>query len=188
MDSQISHHAGVQFTMFPSHTIELTNHTRDENPVQKMNRHVPAFQLEASVRCQVSGTDAEVKASREKTVNAWLAAGILEQDGWLSEIWRWGYARLLLWIRADGKQVVGSGASTGRKRMWVEIQEQSGTGTTECLRILKRARVRDWFLLPRSGWRWASVRGTKGKRQRTGGGWRAGGHPVVLIVIVPVKG
>jgi hypothetical protein len=130
--------------MFPSHTIELTNHTRDEKPVQKMNRHVPAFQLEASVRCQVSGTDAEVKASREKTVNAWLAAGILEQDGWgkasgqMSEIWRWGYARLLLWIRADGKQVVGSGASTGRKRMWVEIQEQSGTDTTECLRILKR--------------------------------------------------
>ena len=43
-----------------------------------MKRHVPAFQLEASVRCQVSGTDAEVKANREKTVNAWFAADIVE--------------------------------------------------------------------------------------------------------------
>lgn len=41
-----------------------------------MNRHVPAFQVEASVRCQVSGTEAEVKAKREKTVNTWLAAVI----------------------------------------------------------------------------------------------------------------
>jgi len=41
-----------------------------------MNKHVPAFQLEASVRCHVNGTDAEVKASREKTVNTWLTAGI----------------------------------------------------------------------------------------------------------------
>jgi len=62
--------------MFPSHTIELTNQTKDEKPVQKMKRHVPMFQLRASVRCQVSGTDAEVKAKREKTVKTWLTAGI----------------------------------------------------------------------------------------------------------------
>ena len=74
----MSHHAGVQFTIFPSHTIELTNHTKDEKPVQKMKRQVPAFQLRASVRCQVSGTEAEVKANKEKTVKTWLTAGILE--------------------------------------------------------------------------------------------------------------
>jgi len=68
-NSQISHQTGAQFTTFPSHTIELTNHTREESPVQKINKHVPAFQLEASVRCQVRGTDTEVKANREKTVN-----------------------------------------------------------------------------------------------------------------------
>lgn len=44
-----------------------------------MNRHVPAFQVEASVRCQVSGTEAEVKAKREKTVNTWLTAVIFEK-------------------------------------------------------------------------------------------------------------
>jgi len=74
----MSHHTGVQFTTFPSHTIELTNQTREESPVQKINRHVPAFQLEASVRCQVRGTEAEVKAKREKMVNTWLAAGIFQ--------------------------------------------------------------------------------------------------------------
>ena len=67
--------------MFPSHTIELTNQTKDEKPVQKMNKQVPTFQLRASVRCQVSGTDAEVKAKSEKTVKTWLTAGILESKG-----------------------------------------------------------------------------------------------------------
>lgn len=76
----MSHHTGVQFTTFPSHTIELTNQTREERPAQKMNKHVPAFQLEASVRCQVSGTDAEVKANREKTVNTWLEAVIFSKS------------------------------------------------------------------------------------------------------------
>ena len=37
-NSQISHHAGVHFTIFPSQTIESTNHTKDEKPVQKMSR------------------------------------------------------------------------------------------------------------------------------------------------------
>ena len=58
--------------------MELTKDTREERPAQKMNRHVPAPQLEASVRCQVSGTDAEVNAKREKTVNAWFAAVIFQ--------------------------------------------------------------------------------------------------------------
>ena len=78
LNSQMSHHTGVQFTTFPSHTIELTNQMREERPVQKIKRHVPAFQLEASVRCQVRGTEAEVKANREKMVNTWLAAGIFQ--------------------------------------------------------------------------------------------------------------
>jgi hypothetical protein len=65
-------------TIFPSHTIELTNQTREERPLQKMNKQVPAFQLEASVRCQVSGTDAEVNAKRAQTVNKWLTAVIFE--------------------------------------------------------------------------------------------------------------
>lgn len=68
-------------TIFPSHTIEFTNQTREERPLQKMNRHVPAFQVEASVRCQVSGTEAEVKAKREKTVKRWLTAVILRVEG-----------------------------------------------------------------------------------------------------------
>jgi hypothetical protein len=46
-----------------------------------MNRHVPAFQDEASVRCQVRGTEAEVKAKREKTVNRWLTAVIFWGEG-----------------------------------------------------------------------------------------------------------
>jgi hypothetical protein len=80
-NSQTSHHAGVQLTIFPSHTIELTNQTREERPLQKMNKHVPAFQLEASVRCQVRGTDAEVNAKRAQTVNRWLTAVIFESWG-----------------------------------------------------------------------------------------------------------
>ena len=56
----------------------MTKDTKAERPDQKMSKHVPAPQLEASVRCQVSGTDAEVKAKREKTVNAWLAAVIFQ--------------------------------------------------------------------------------------------------------------
>ena len=79
-NSQTSHHAGVQFTTFPSHTVEFTNHTSDESPLQKMNRHVPAFQLEASVRCQVRGTDADVNAKRAKTVNTWLTPVIFERS------------------------------------------------------------------------------------------------------------
>lgn len=59
--------------------MELTNQTREERPLQKMKRHVPAFQEEASVRCQVRGTEAEVKAKREKTVNTWLAAVIFRE-------------------------------------------------------------------------------------------------------------
>ena len=77
-NSQISHPAGVQFTIFPSQTIELANHSKDENAVRKTNRRVPAFHLRASVRCQVSGTEAETKANKEKTVKTRLTAGILE--------------------------------------------------------------------------------------------------------------
>ena len=82
---------------------------KDERPAQKINKHVPAFHLEASVRCQVSGTDAEVKANREKTVNTWLTAGILEsqeeQDGGRS-VGGSGYVYASLF--ADSKQVLGS--------------------------------------------------------------------------------
>lgn len=77
---EISHQTGVQFTIFASHTIEFTNQTREERPLQKMNKHALTFQLEASVRCQVSGIEAEVKAKREKTVNTWLTAVIFESS------------------------------------------------------------------------------------------------------------
>ena len=72
--SQVSHHAGVRFTIFPSQTTELTNHTKDEKPVQEVNSHMPAFQLRG---CQVGGTDVEAKANKEKTVKTRSMADIL---------------------------------------------------------------------------------------------------------------
>ena len=82
---------------------------KDERPAQKINKHVPAFHLEASVRCQVSGTDAEVKANRENTVNTWLTAGILESQREQDEgrsVGGSGDGYALLF--ADSKQLLGS--------------------------------------------------------------------------------
>jgi len=104
--------------MFPSHTIELTKKTKDEKPVQKMKRHVPAFQLRASVRCQVRGTEAEVKAKREKTVNAWLTAGILETGAGI-------------WMGSDGDRDTGriqQGDSGGSYSSYPREQKRGGGG------------------------------------------------------------
>lgn len=90
-----------------------------------MNRHVPAFQLEASVRCQVRGTDADVNANRAKTVNTWLTPVIFERSLEGKSAREILYA---LCARVDGSGVQCSGGAR-KQREDIENTKNNRRGT-----------------------------------------------------------
>lgn len=172
--------------------MELTKDTREERPAQNMNRHVPAPQLEASVRCQVSGTDAEVKAKSEKTVNAWLAAvifqvsrgdenqreapGKLEGEA-LETVWP------LRWKQLDGLFQCAARVDDDR-----DTRTTSGIDTTQYLRSGIEGGSSEPVMQATVCTCDEGGEETKGRNARRGMGramesvW-----PQLLIVIVPVK-
>jgi hypothetical protein len=71
---QKSHHAGAQLTVFPFHTIELTNWTRQPSAVQIMYVQVPTFR---NLKCQYRGMTERTSPIPANTENTVVEAVIL---------------------------------------------------------------------------------------------------------------